>query len=122
MGWEMNVGQHRGGEATWEHKEFLTAVEDRVNKVIQKTVRRTRESMAMQVSNDFGQMNWRFNLIFAGYKAPTGKIVKEAFINNFLWPLDFVFMEYGTQKEVTHGSNPELHSSVCTIIQKSKSY
>lgn len=62
-----------------------------------------RDSIEMRGFNDFGKMNRKFILGVDGYRAPTEEIVKEAFRNAGLWPMDLGFMENVSQKEVTDG-------------------
>lgn len=67
---------------------FLQPCDDKINKTVYLAIRKTRDRMATLVTVDFASMNKNLIMGVALYKALASDIIRGAFLDIGLWPME----------------------------------
>ena len=98
---------------------FLQPNDDSINLEFKQGLRTTRDSMLTRALVDFSDMRLKLMLGIAGYRSVTPDVVKLAYRNVGLWPMDFRFtriLEDRLKEENNSDELPDFRDSVNSVL------
>ena len=96
---------------------FLQPCDNLIKKTFKSSIRSTIDSLDGCNLYNMSDLAMKLKLATVGYNALTAEVVKKAFQNTVIWPMDFRFLEtFGIESTVNQSAsaaNPTVENSVC---------